>query len=59
MYSFFKEGAIKLLFILYLLTLFTVGYSHFVFREDFNSLPADGKATLILNCIQYLIAKVS
>ncbi|XP_028395642.1 uncharacterized protein LOC114519665 isoform X2 [Dendronephthya gigantea] len=26
-------------------------------REDFNSLPPDGKATLIFNCIQYLIAK--
>ena len=28
-------------------------------REDFNSLAAEGKATLIFNCIQYAIAKVS
>ncbi|CAB4000828.1 Hypothetical predicted protein [Paramuricea clavata] len=26
-------------------------------REDFNSLTADGKATLIFNCVQYVIAK--
>mgnify|MGYP002803813879 FL=1 len=26
-------------------------------REDFNSLPADGKATLVLNCIQHVTLK--
>jgi hypothetical protein len=36
------------------------GHHHCVcYREDFNSLTADGKATLIFNCVQYVIAKVS
>ena len=62
MYFSSKEGKIKtwsLMFVSYLLTLFAVVLVVFVFREDFNSLPADGKATLILNCMQHVISKVN
>ena len=30
-----------------------------VYREDFNSLAEDGKASLVFNCIQYVISDVS
>ena len=46
------------LFFRFACLLLVTSISFVFFRDDFNSLPPDGKATLVYNCIQYLNTKV-